>query len=118
MSPLLAYQINANGAEALARAAARLQIPIVHLSDLTSCLRRYALIVRGAEEDAPRPINVYGLKQLHGEQLRRCRDSNHAILADSLGLQPDSAKISREPCCRLAGIATMISVVSDQRGAP
>src|SRR2546430_5875021 len=50
--PVLAYQINANGAEALARAAARLRIPIVHLS--TDYVFDGALDRPYCEEDAPR----------------------------------------------------------------
>ena len=76
--PVFAYHINANGAEALARAAARLRIPIVHLS--TDYVFDGTLDRPYCEEDPPCPINAYGLSKLRGEQLVAAANPNHAIL--------------------------------------
>ena len=62
--PQLAYQINANGAEALARATALLRIPVVHLS--TDYVFDGTLDRPYCEDDPPRPINVYGSSKLRG----------------------------------------------------
>ena len=113
--PALAYQINANGAEALARAAARLQIPIVHLS--TDYVFDGTLDRPYCEEDAPRPINVYGSSKLRGEQLVAAANSNHAILRTAWVYSPFGKNFART-MLSLAGSRDEISVVSDQRGAP
>jgi|SRR5256714_559900 len=113
--PVLAYQINANGAEALARAAARLRIPIVHLS--TDYVFDGALDRPYCEEDAPRPINVYGLSKLRGEQLVAAVNPNHAIIRTAWVYSPFGKNFART-MLSLAGSRDEISVVGDQRGAP
>ena len=111
----LAYQINANGAEAIARAAARLQIPIVHLS--TDYVFDGTLDRPYREDDVPRPINVYGSSKLLGEQLLAAANANHAILRTAWVYSPFGRNFART-MLSLAGTRDEISVVGDQRGAP
>lgn len=113
--PELAYRINANGAGALAGAAARLRVPIVHLS--TDYVFDGALDRPYCEDDAPRPINVYGSSKLHGEQLVAAANSNHVILRTAWVYSPFGRNFART-MLSLAGSHEEISVVSDQRGAP
>jgi dTDP-4-dehydrorhamnose reductase len=113
--PGLAYQINANGAEALALASAQLQIPIVHLS--TDYVFDGTLDRPYCEEDLPCPINVYGLSKLRGEHLVAAANPNHAILRTAWVYSPFGKNFART-MLSLAGSRDEISVVSDQRGAP
>ncbi len=114
-APGLAHQINANGAEALAQAAARLQIPIVHLS--TDYVFDGALDRPYCEDDPPCPINVYGLSKLLGEQLVAVANTNHAILRTAWVYSPFGKNFART-MLSLARTRDEISVVSDQRGSP
>lgn len=113
--PQLAYQINANGAEALARATALLQIPIVHLS--TDYVFDGTLDRPYGEEDPPCPINVYGSSKLRGEQLVAAANPNHVILRTAWVYSPFGRNFART-MLSLAGTRDEVSVVSDQRGAP
>src|SRR5262245_22656446 len=113
--PALAHQINANGAEALARAAAQLKIPIVHLS--TDYVFDGSLDRPYREEDVPHPINVYGSSKLLGEQLVAAANSNHAILRTAWVYSPFGKNFART-MLSLARSHDEISVVGDQRGAP
>lgn len=111
----LAHQINADGAEALARAAARLSIPIVHLS--TDYVFDGTLDRPYREDDAPRPVNVYGLSKWRGEQSVAAANSDHAILRTAWVYSPFGKNFVRTMLA-LAGSRDEISVVADQRGAP
>lgn len=113
--PELAYRTNADGAGALARAAARLQVPIIHLS--TDYVFDGTLDRPYCEEDAPRPISVYGSSKLRGEQLVAAANSNHVILRTAWVYSPFGKNFART-MLSLAGRQEEISVVSDQRGAP
>lgn len=113
--PQLAYQINANGAEALARATALLQIPIVHLS--TDYVFDGTLDRPYCEDDPPSPINVYGSSKLRGEQLVAAANPNHVILRTAWVYSPFGKNFART-MLSLAGTREEVSVVSDQRGTP
>lgn len=111
----LAHQINAGGSEALARASARLAIPIVHLS--TDYVFDGTLDRPYHEDDAPRPINVYGLSKWRGEQLVAAANPDHAILRTAWVYSPFGKNFMRTMLA-LAGSRDEIPVVADQRGAP
>jgi dTDP-4-dehydrorhamnose reductase len=111
----LAHQVNTGGAEALARAAARLQIPIVHLS--TDYVFDGALDRPYREDDTPRPINVYGLSKWRGEQGVAAANPNHAILRTAWVYSPFGRNFVRTMLALATG-RDEISVVADQRGAP
>ena len=113
--PQLAYQVNATGAEALARATALLQIPIVHLS--TDYVFDGTLDRPYCEDDPPCPINVYGSSKLRGEQLVAAANPDHVILRTAWIYSPYGKNFVRT-MLSLAGTRNEISVVSDQRGTP
>ena len=113
--PALAHQINAGGAEALAQAAARLRIPIVHLS--TDYVFDGTLDRPYRERDAPRPVNLYGASKWRGEQLVAAANPDHAILRTAWVYSPFGKNFVRT-MLSLAGGRDEISVVRDQRGTP
>lgn len=111
----LAHQINADGAGALARAAARLSVPIVHLS--TDYVFDGTLDRPYREDDTPQPINVYGWSKWRGEQAVAAASPDHAILRTAWVYSPFGRNFVRTMLA-LAGSRDEISVVADQRGAP
>jgi dTDP-4-dehydrorhamnose reductase len=113
--PDLAYQINALGAEAAARAAARLGIPIVQLS--TDYVFDGSLERAYREDDPTGPLGVYGDSKLKGEYAVAAANSNHVILRTAWVYSPFGRNFVRT-MLGLAGHREEISVVSDQRGTP
>ena len=76
--PDLAYAINRDGAGAVARSAADLGIPLIHIS--TDYVFDGTKPGPYLEDDTPSPIGVYGASKLAGEQVVRATTDNHAIL--------------------------------------
>jgi dTDP-4-dehydrorhamnose reductase len=113
--PALAHDINAVGAGAVARAAARLGIPIVHLS--TDYVFDGALQRPYREDDATGPLGVYGASMLEGERAVAAANPNHAILRTAWVYSPFGKNFART-MLTLAGQRDEISVVSDQMGSP
>jgi dTDP-4-dehydrorhamnose reductase len=113
--PALAEQVNAAGAEAVARAAARLHIPIVHLS--TDYVFDGTLDRPYREEDPTGPVSVYGRSKLHGERLVAAANPDHAILRTAWVYSPFGKNFART-MLSLADKREEIAVVSDQRGTP
>jgi dTDP-4-dehydrorhamnose reductase len=113
--PDLAYAINATGAGAVARAAARLGIPIVHLS--TDYVFGGNLDRPYREDDTTGPLGVYGTSKLEGEHAVIAANANHAILRTAWVYSPFGKNFART-MLTLAGKRDEISVVSDQRGSP
>ena len=74
----LAFAINATGAGAVARAAARLGVPIVHVS--TDYVFSGDKPEPYTEDDAPAPTGVYGASKLAGEQAVLASGADAAIL--------------------------------------
>jgi dTDP-4-dehydrorhamnose reductase len=115
IEPDLAYRINALGAEAAARAAARLKIPIIQLStDYVfdgSGERAYR------ENDRPNPLGVYGDSKLRGERAVAAATSNHVILRTAWIYSPFGRNFLRT-MLGLAGTQQSVSVVRDQLGTP
>ncbi len=113
--PSLAYQINGAGAEAAARAAARLGIPIVQLS--TDYVFDGSLDRPFREDDPTVPLGVYGDSKLQGERAVAAANENHAILRTAWVYSP----FGKNFVCTmlaLAGKQEQVSVVSDQVGTP
>jgi dTDP-4-dehydrorhamnose reductase len=113
--PALADQVNAAGAEAVARAAARLHIPIVHLS--TDYVFDGTLDRPYREDDPTNPVSVYGQSKLHGERLVAAANPDHAILRTAWVYSSFGKNFART-MLSLAGKREEISLVSDQRGTP
>lgn len=110
-----ARAINAQGAEAIALAAARSGAPIVHIStDYVfdgSASRPYL------ESDAVAPLGAYGATKLEGERLVTAANGNSAILRTAWVYSPFGKNFVRT-MLRLASTRDKISVVADQRGSP
>jgi dTDP-4-dehydrorhamnose reductase len=113
--PSLAYTINGSGAEAVARAAARLGIPIVQLS--TDYVFDGNLDRPYREDDATAPLGVYGDSKLRGEQAVAAAHDNHVILRTAWIYSPFGKNFARTMLTH-AGKREQISVVSDQLGTP
>jgi dTDP-4-dehydrorhamnose reductase len=110
-----AYQINGVGAEAAARAAARLGIPIVQLS--TNYVFDGNLDRPYREDDPTAPLGVYGDSKLRGERAVAAANNNHVILRTAWIYSPFGKNFARTMLA-LADKREQLSVVCDQRGAP
>ena len=113
--PDLAYLINANGAEAVSDAAAKLNVPIIHIS--TDYVFDGSKSSPYLEEDLTNPKNIYGSSKLKGEQLVAAANPKHIIIRTSWVYSPYGINFLKT-MLRLAGTHKEISVVSDQWGAP
>jgi dTDP-4-dehydrorhamnose reductase len=113
--PDLAMRINGEGAGHVAEAAARLGVPLIHLS--TDYVFDGRLERPYREDDATGPTGAYGRSKLEGERLVAARWSNSAILRTAWVYSPFGANFVRA-MLRLAETREEIGVVADQRGNP
>lgn len=111
----IAHVVNVGGAAATARAAARLSIPVIHIS--TDYVFDGGLDRPYREDDATEPLGVYGKTKLDGERAVREATRNHAVLRTAWLYSPFGKNFART-MLRLACKRDEISVVSDQRGTP
>jgi dTDP-4-dehydrorhamnose reductase len=113
--PDLAAAINAEGAAAVARAAAKLGVPIVQLST------DYVFDGSGdrpyREDDPTGPLGVYGVSKLAGERAVAQAAPDHAILRTSWVYSPFGRNFVRTMLA-LARQRNEVRVVCDQVGAP
>jgi dTDP-4-dehydrorhamnose reductase len=110
-----AHQINAEGANAVAKAAAALSIPIIHLS--TDYVFDGMLDTPYREEDVTRPLNAYGRSKLAGEEAVRNAACRHVILRSAWVYSPFGKNFLRTMLA-LAESRQTVSVVADQFGQP
>jgi dTDP-4-dehydrorhamnose reductase len=110
-----AHAINAVGAGAVARAAAEIGVPVIHLS--TDYVFDGALGRHYHEEDPARPVCEYGRSKLAGEQVVAAANLDHAILRTSWVYSPFGKNFVRT-MLNLAATRQEIAVVADQHGAP
>jgi dTDP-4-dehydrorhamnose reductase len=113
--PDLAYAVNVEGAAAVARAASRLGIPIVHLS--TDYVFDGTLNRPYREDDATGPLGIYGQSKLDSERAIVLANDDHAILRTAWVYSPFGKNFVRT-MLSLAGKSDEIKVVSDQSGTP
>lgn len=113
--PDLAYRVNAAGAGAVAAAAARLGVPLLHLS--TDYVFDGSKSGPYVESDATRPISVYGASKLEGERRVAEAHADHAIFRTAWIYSPYGANFLKT-MLRLGETRERISVVADQRGCP
>ena len=111
----LAFAINAAGAGAVARAAARLDVPLVHVS--TDYVFSGAKVKPYVETDPTGPTGVYGASKLAGEDAVRASGADFAILRTAWVYSPFGANFVKT-MLRLAETRDELGVVDDQRGCP
>lgn len=113
--PELAFAVNRDGAGNVAAAAARLGIPIVHLStDYVFDGKKEGLYV---ETDAVAPKGVYGRSKLAGEYAVAAANDRHIILRTSWVYAPFGTNFVRT-MLRLSADHDRVTVVDDQVGCP
>jgi dTDP-4-dehydrorhamnose reductase len=117
-----AYAVNAAGAGNLARVAAELEIPLVHVSTdyvfdgrlpLDSSRRERAYL----ERDPTSPRSVYGASKLAGELEVLAASPRHAV-ARSAWLFGTDGKNFVDTMLKLAADRPVVQVVDDQIGCP
>lgn len=113
--PAEAHAVNAIGAGEVARAAASLRAPVVHLS--TDYVFDGALGRPYREDDPTCPIGEYGRSKLAGEQAVASANPDHAILRTAWVYSPFGKNFVRT-MLNLAATREEIAVVADQHGAP
>ncbi|ANT50597.1 dTDP-4-dehydrorhamnose reductase [Mesorhizobium amorphae] len=113
--PDLAFTVNAVGAGKVAEAAARLGVPVIHLS--TDYVFDGAKDGAYVETDATGPCNIYGASKLAGELAVAAANPRHLILRTAWAYSPFGRNFVKT-MLRLASERDEIRVVADQWGNP
>ena len=113
--PDLAMRINGDGAGNVARAAAALGVPLLHLS--TDYVFDGLMDRPYREDDETNPTSVYGQSKLHGEAQIRSSHGHHVILRTAWVYSPFGTNFVKT-MLRLGADRDEIGVVSDQLGNP
>jgi dTDP-4-dehydrorhamnose reductase len=113
--PELAFAVNAEGAGAVAEAAAVLGVPIIHLS--TDYVFGGDKAKPYVETDPTGPVSVYGRSKLAGEIKVAAATANHVILRTAWVYSPFGANFLKT-MLRLAETRDTLKVVADQHGQP
>jgi dTDP-4-dehydrorhamnose reductase len=109
-----AFAVNALGAGAVAEAAHRLGLPVIHLS--TDYVFDGTKPTPYVESDPVGPVSVYGASKLEGER-RVSAVPNHAILRTAWVYSPVGKPFVRTMMA-LGADRGEVRVVADQRGTP
>jgi dTDP-4-dehydrorhamnose reductase len=117
-----AYAVNADGAGNLARAAAEIDIPLVHISTdyvFDGCAPRDSAGNERAylESDPTGPCSVYGQSKLAGEQQVLGACAHHAVVRSAWLFGTDGRNFV-QTMLALAGDRDTVQVVDDQIGCP
>lgn len=114
--PDLAFLLNRDGARRFAEAAARRNVPIIHLS--THYVFDGMKSAPYVETDEPRPTTIYGQSKLEGEEAVRQATPQHVIVRTGWIY----SATGRNFFTRILDLATTtegpLDVVDDQRGNP
>jgi len=113
--PELAQVVNGDGPGELARLAAQLNVPILHLS--TDYVFAGDKATPYTEEDKPAPASVYGRTKLSGEAQIAAATPNHVILRTAWVYSPYGNNFVKT-MLRLGETRDEINVVADQQGCP
>ncbi|CAN7288520.1 dTDP-4-dehydrorhamnose reductase [Rhizobium sp. LjRoot254] len=111
----LAFAVNAAGAGAVAAAAARLGVPIIHLS--TDYVFDGSLDRPYREDDEVGPASVYGASKLEGERLVASATPDHVIFRTAWVYSPFGNNFVKT-MLRLGETRGEVGVVADQIGCP
>ncbi len=118
----LAHAVNATGARNLARAAAKIGTPLLHIS--TDYVFDGVAPVDGAgrprpyvESDPTGPRSVYGQTKLDGERQVLAASPNHTVVRTAWLYGVDGPNFVAT-MLRLAGERDVVQVVTDQVGSP
>ena len=115
LEPDQAFKINRDGPAHLARVAAKLRVPFIHVS--TDYVFDGNKPTPYDENDRPSPIGVYGQSKYAGEIAVLNSDPSAAILRTSWVYSPYGHNFVKT-MLRLAETRERIQVVDDQYGAP
>jgi dTDP-4-dehydrorhamnose reductase len=113
--PARAFALNASGAGAVAAAARRLGVPLIHLS--TNYVFDGARSAPYRESDPAKPLSVYGASKLAGERLVLGAHADSVILRTAWVFSPFGTNFVRT-MLRLAEDRDEVRVVADQEGNP
>jgi dTDP-4-dehydrorhamnose reductase len=113
--PGMAFAVNERGAAAVASAAAKLAVPLIHLS--TDYVFDGTKGSPYVEQDETGPTGVYGASKLAGERAVLSEHGNTAILRTAWVYSPFGSNFVKT-MLRLAGDRDEVGVVADQRGNP
>lgn len=111
----LAFAINGTGAGAVAQAAQKLGVPIVHIS--TDYVFAGSKPKAYTEDDPTGPVSVYGASKLAGEEAVLAASPNAAVLRTAWVYSPFNANFVKT-MLRLAADREEVGVVGDQHGNP
>lgn len=111
----LAFAANGAGAGAVAEAASKLGVPVLHLS--TDYVFDGSKAERYTEDDPTGPTSVYGASKLDGERRVAAATANHAIFRTAWVYSPYGANFLKT-MLRLGETRDTLSVVADQHGCP
>jgi dTDP-4-dehydrorhamnose reductase len=110
-----AFALNAEAAGVLAQAAARLGVPVLHLS--TDYVFDGTKAAPYVESDTPNPRTVYGATKLEGERRVCAASGDHLVLRTAWVFAPYGKNFVRT-MLRLAETRDELGVVADQQGCP
>lgn len=113
--PSEAFAVNVGGAGGVARAAAELGVPLIHLS--TDYVFDGNKPTPYVESDPTAPQGVYGASKLEGEHAARNEQPDSVVLRTAWIYSAGGTNFVRT-MLRLAGERDEIGVVADQRGNP
>jgi dTDP-4-dehydrorhamnose reductase len=111
----LAFAVNGGGAEAVAVTAARLGVPLIHLS--TDYVFGGTKSGPYVESDPINPVSVYGASKAAGEDAVRRAADDHVILRTAWVHSPFGANFVKT-ILRLAAERPVLRIVDDQHGTP
>lgn len=113
--PEIARRRNTDGAAALSRQAARIGVPVIHLS--TVYVFDGGKAGPYVETDDTAPINAYGCSKRDGEAAVVAANPRHVILRTGWIYGPDGANFVTNVLARAAR-GEALEVADDQRGSP
>jgi dTDP-4-dehydrorhamnose reductase len=113
--PEVAWRVNVDGAAAIARAAAQLKVPLIHVS--TDYVFDGSRRTPYHENDPVRPLSVYGRTKLAGELAIMDRCPSHWIVRTSWVFSEFGSNFVKT-MLRLASERSELRVVDDQFGRP